>query len=68
MSEIDQLIEAAAEKRPENGTGNIKIWDLPYPMKSIFTNKTSNLRINQGRRIRYRQDTNAVQNTKGFEG
>jgi hypothetical protein len=51
VSEIDHLIEAAAEKivdwahqaisqkLPENDAGNIKIWGLLCPNKPILSNK-----------------------------
>jgi hypothetical protein len=55
MSEVDHLIEAATEKivdwahqaisqkLPENGAGNIKIWELLYPNKPILSNKINGL-------------------------
>uniref|UniRef100_UPI00404747DA hypothetical protein n=1 Tax=Orrella sp. TaxID=1921583 RepID=UPI00404747DA len=55
MSEIDHLIEAAAEKivgwahqaisqkLPENDAGNTKIWDLLYLNKPILSNKINGL-------------------------
>jgi hypothetical protein len=64
LSEIDHLIEAAAEKNvdwanqaisqklPENDAGNIKIWELLYLNKPILSNKINGLWINQGQLMR----------------
>jgi hypothetical protein len=55
VSEIDHFIEAATEKivdwahqaisqkLPENGAGNMKIWESLYPNTPILSNKFNGL-------------------------